>query len=341
MKLRGNYEVIEAETKASMKKHNSTRSKYSSNVNFLLCLLFLGVLAIAITNPTITKLPATYAKTVVNDMVETKESNMNSLDTVTVNQSSSENSIQKDEQPLEIIQTDLEIIPTDDDRVDIELVSNLPTEESVMKVIQEQNIPTEQSEVDDLDDSNEINSDEITEINVALDENEDDKYASVDNVIDGQIIHTKDVIGELTGNEVTYKYELTEEERSILERVVEAEVASSFVYKGREVSEDEILKSKIRVAQVFYNRVKDEKKFSSIANMKESLLLPGATSTIGNGSYYKVKVTDLTKEAVELAFRDSTEDYTNGALFFHSGTDVSSPYGTFLFTDSVGHKFFK
>ncbi len=127
---------------------------------------------------------------------------------------------------------------------------------------------------------------------------------------------------------------------SILIRVVEAEVTgSSFRYKGNDVSYDELLKSKIRVAQVFMNRVEDQHGFKNIDSLYEALTYPGATSTFDDGRYYKVEITDITREAVRLALRADTPDYTDGALFFNTGT--SCKYGSYLFTDAVGHSFYK
>ena len=278
MKLRGSYEVIEAETKTRQKKQKPTRSKSSSNVNFLLCFIFLVVVAVAVTIPTVDGLKAIKDYKSSSSIVTPGELQFvsdNSSDIVTIN----------------TISRSIE-----------------PVSGSLLSL----------------------------NINHIVKEKSDDNLE-----VPGQPLHTKMMdIGD-PSTEPEYRYELSDEERTILEKVVEAEVGSSFNYNGEKVSEEEILKSKIRVAQVFYNRVEDESKFSCIDNMKESLLYPGATSTIGNGSYYKVKVTELTKEAVELALLETTEDYSKGALFFHSGSSTSSPYGNYLFTDSVGHKFFK
>lgn len=278
MKLRGSYEVIEAETKTRQKKQKPTRSKSSSNVNFLLCFIFLVVVAVAITIPTVISLKA---------FLDYKSSS----------------SIVTPEEPKIALEDSSDIVTINEISHELEPVNGSMLSLEVKEIVKEP-------------------SDENLEV-------------------PGQPLHTKMIDVGDPSDEPEYKYELSDEERNILERVVEAEVGSSFSYKGEKVSEEEILKSKIRVAQVFYNRVEDESKFSCIGNMKESLLYPGATSTIGNGSYYRVKVTELTKEAVELALLETTEDYSQGALFFHSGSSTSSPYGNYLFTDSVGHKFFK
>lgn len=128
--------------------------------------------------------------------------------------------------------------------------------------------------------------------------------------------------------------------KEILTRVVEAEVTGSkFNYKGHNLTYDELLVSKIRVAQVFMNRVEDNKSFRSIDSLYEALTDRNASATFVDGRYHSVNVTDITREAVELALQKSTPDYTNGALFFTSGSTCA--YGNYLFTDAVGHSFFK
>lgn len=128
---------------------------------------------------------------------------------------------------------------------------------------------------------------------------------------------------------------------NVLLRVVEAEITGeSYKYKGNLVSYDELLKSKIRVAQVFMNRVENTTSFKYTETLYEALTEKGASSTFLDGRYYEVKITDITKEAVRLALLKDTPDYTDGALFFSSGT-TSCKYGDLLFVDSVGHAFFK
>lgn len=136
-------------------------------------------------------------------------------------------------------------------------------------------------------------------------------------------------------------YTLTDEEREILIRVVEAEVTGTkYKYNGMDVSEEQMLISKIIVAQVFLNRVFDTEKFPHITTIKDAVFEDNATSTIKDGRYYEVEITDLSRKAVELAVLDSTPDYSEGGLFFSSGT-TECKYGVYLFTDDVGHSVFK
>lgn len=137
------------------------------------------------------------------------------------------------------------------------------------------------------------------------------------------------------------RMEIDDKTLEVLTRVTEAEVTgSNYSYNGKELTYDELLKSKIRVAQVFMNRVEDSKSFSYINDLYESLTYENASSTFKNGRYYEVDITDITKEAVRLALLKETPDYTDGALYFASGT-TTSKYGDLIFVDDVGHAFFK
>lgn len=132
------------------------------------------------------------------------------------------------------------------------------------------------------------------------------------------------------------RYQITDEEYDILSRVVEAEVEGYDVWIQKGLSHEEIINAKTRVAQVFLNRVENES--FKHRTLKDALLYPNATSTLKDGRYYKVKVTEYTTEAVDLALSPYTPDLTQGALYFSSGSGRS--YGdTQLFTDAVGHKF--
>lgn len=135
---------------------------------------------------------------------------------------------------------------------------------------------------------------------------------------------------------------LTEEQLEFVERVVEAEVTGT-VYKwnGEHVDDDEMLKSKIRVVQVFLNRAEDTERFSKVTSLYEAISYPGASSTVRSGRYLDVEVTDLTREAVQIALDPNTEDLTDGALFFLSDGAKECKYGDYIFTDAVGHSFFK
>lgn len=85
----------------------------------------------------------------------------------------------------------------------------------------------------------------------------------------------------------------------ILERIVEAEAG------------DQNLKGRILVANVILNRVKS-KQFPN--TVKGVVFAHRQFSPISNGSYYRVKVSPLTKKAVKKALKGT--DYSKGALYF-------------------------
>ncbi len=89
------------------------------------------------------------------------------------------------------------------------------------------------------------------------------------------------------------------EERAILERIVEAEAG------------DQDVKGRVLVANVILNRVKS-KRFPN--TVKGVVFAHRQFSPIRNGSYYRVSVSNKTKEAVRLALKGT--DYSCGALYF-------------------------
>lgn len=132
------------------------------------------------------------------------------------------------------------------------------------------------------------------------------------------------------------------DEMEFIYRVVEAEVTgTTYKWNGNYVDENEMLLSKIRVVQVFLNRVNDTSRFSDINSLYDAVSYPGASSTVASGRYLEVTVTDMTKQAVEIALNPDTPDYTDGALFFLANGATYNKYGEYLFTDAVGHSFFK
>ena len=164
---------------------------------------------------------------------------------------------------------------------------------------------------------------------------------------DGEDITINNSEGEIiTNNEIViiepeYRMIIDEKTYDILLRVTEAEVTGeTFTYKGEKVTEEEMLLSKVRVAQVYMNRVEDQDSFKRIDSLYESLTEKNASSTFNDGRYYEVEITDLTIKAVNMALLNETPDYTDGALYFSSGT-TTCKYGDYLFTDDVGHSFFK
>ena len=115
-----------------------------------------------------------------------------------------------------------------------------------------------------------------------------------------------------------------EDELDLLFRVVEAEATAG------EFDE------KANVASVIFNRL-DNKKFG---NSLEEILVPSQFSPLADGRAYKVEITEDTILACEYAFM--IDDTTDGAIFFEAkGSNVHAAYAEYMFTDQIGHSFYK
>lgn len=111
----------------------------------------------------------------------------------------------------------------------------------------------------------------------------------------------------------------TEEEIYLLQRVVETEC-----YGGD-------FESKVNVACVVLNRI-NSGKFGNSA--KEVITAPNQFA------YWRKNISEDTKLAVEYSFE--IEDTTNGCIAFHSNEKRDKFNGwNYMFTDEIGHHFFK
>lgn len=96
-----------------------------------------------------------------------------------------------------------------------------------------------------------------------------------------------------------YSVSISEEDKYVLQRIVEAEAT------GQEV------KGKMMVANVILNRVKSKTFPNTVAGV---VFQKGQFSPISDGRYYSVNITSTTKEAVERVLKG--EDNSQGALYF-------------------------
>ncbi len=102
--------------------------------------------------------------------------------------------------------------------------------------------------------------------------------------------------------EVEYRVKglvLDKKDCHILERIVEAEAG------------DQTVKGRILVANVVINRMKSKEFPDTVQGV---VFAPGQFSPVSNGSYYRVRVSDETREAVRRMLKG--EDYSRGALYF-------------------------
>lgn len=95
---------------------------------------------------------------------------------------------------------------------------------------------------------------------------------------------------------------------------------------------------KVNVANVIFNRIKHE---DFPTNLTDILTEYPQFSSYINGEYKNVTVTETTILACEYAFQ--FQDTTNGALWFDStrGNSWADRNREYIFTDNVGHSFYK
>lgn len=134
--------------------------------------------------------------------------------------------------------------------------------------------------------------------------------------------------------EQTQRYYPTDDEYLALSQIVEAEVTGDF--KNSYISYDDGLMAKVHVTQVILNRVEDSR-FPD--NILDVIYQKDAFTPVSDGRMWEVEVTSTTREAIDLALKSDTPDYTYEALYFRSDS-TSCEYGYWLFTDAVGHSFF-
>jgi len=154
-------------------------------------------------------------------------------------------------------------------------------------------------------------------------------------------IHSEDVIEEypifdemIDPPETVYDY-YTDKEIEMIERIVEAEATGGS------------LEDKMDIANVIYNRLSSDE----FPDTVEEVIFQKSNgryqfSPIADKRYYKVKITEETKLAVELAFTEP--DTTNGALYFCNLKDVRNKGVKMWFnklelvkSTDIGHNFYK
>lgn len=125
--------------------------------------------------------------------------------------------------------------------------------------------------------------------------------------------------------------ELSQEDRFILYRIVEAEATNG----------DK--QSKKNVAHVILNRVKSNKFPNTISGV---VFQKHQFSPISDGRFYSVEIKESTKQAVIEAYEEG--DTTGGALYFANMSCVTNANTrrwfnsmTYLFKDSIGHSFYR
>lgn len=127
-----------------------------------------------------------------------------------------------------------------------------------------------------------------------------------------------------------YSVHISEEDKYVLQRIVEAEAT------GQEV------KGKMMVANVILNRVKSKTFPNTVAGV---VFQKGQFSPISDGRYYSVTITSTTKEAVERVLKG--EDNSKGALYFMARKYATKSNARWFdnnltwVTSYGGHEFYK
>lgn len=147
------------------------------------------------------------------------------------------------------------------------------------------------------------------------------------------IIDATHEIGTVTNNDL-FRYKCSDEEFDLFTRCVEAEVTGE---EPKGLTGDTAYYCKMHVAQVILNRI-ESPLFPD--TMSEVILQPYAFSPTVDGRFYTVEISDLTREVCRDALLATTYDTVDGCEFFRSDSSYS-PYGMYVFTDEVGHSFFK
>ena len=116
------------------------------------------------------------------------------------------------------------------------------------------------------------------------------------------------------------------------------ELELSFKIVETEVRGEENFNEKVNVANVIFNRIKHE---DFPVDLTEVLTEYPQFSSYLTGAYKNMEVTETTRLACEYAFQ--FPDTTYGALYFdstngHSWADRNREY---IFTDAVGHSFYR
>lgn len=119
----------------------------------------------------------------------------------------------------------------------------------------------------------------------------------------------------------TASYKAKEQDNKLVSISAKDYEALTRIVEAEATNEDEI--GKILIANVVLNRVKSSNFPDNIYDVIHQKIKGKAQfSPIDDGRYYKLKVTNSTKQAVESAFNG--EDYSQGALFFVARSLASS-----------------
>lgn len=178
-----------------------------------------------------------------------------------------------------------------------------------------------------------LNIDEETLADDSTNVNTESTTEPAEEVIEGEASEVVEETQEEPKPVNTRSMDLNDDEYSILCRIVEAEVTGSSMA---------LLEAKQHVADCIMNRIRDSKFPNSV---KGVVFQASQFSPISDGRYWKVKVTDTTREAVNRALSGDYGDSTSGALFFKKSNKESWRVGGVkrvrTLRDGVGHSYYR
>ena len=183
--------------------------------------------------------------------------------------------------------------------------------EYVESHIEDENIETEEEYVERIINEMQVEMDSISNI-----KDKKEWFCSYKNIVEKY----SDVLGQ---PENIYDC-FSNDELNLLFRIVEAEATEGGFLE------------KANVASVIFNRLGND----AFGNTLDEILVQSQFSPLRDGRAYQVEITEDTILACEYAFM--IEDTTSGAIYFESeDSNVHASYAEYLFTDKVGHKFYK
>ena len=137
-----------------------------------------------------------------------------------------------------------------------------------------------------------------------------------------ELIKEEEIVIEdnTSDNLSTYIYNFSDDEIYLIQRTVETEChGGDFL-------------SKTHVASVIINRLYD-------SELRFGCSITSIITSPNQFAYFRTEIDQTTIEAVDYVL--TCGDTANGCLWFHSYNDLGSFYGEYIFSDDIGHHFYR
>ena len=137
-----------------------------------------------------------------------------------------------------------------------------------------------------------------------------------------ELIKEEEIVIEdnISDNLSTYIYNFSDDEIYLIQRTVETEC------------HDGDFLSKTHVASVIINRLYDPE-------LRFGCSITSIITSPNQFAYFRTEIDQTTIEAVDYVL--TCGDTANGCLWFHSYNDLGSFYGEYIFSDDIGHHFYR